>query len=156
MNILDYVIPKKGLGYLMPQPDAGEEEGPQTGNAAEPASAEAEDPGPAGAATVSPPEMEADPPTQREEQAAPAAPEPEAAEAAAAPSPDRADSYGSDGPLDAGLRDLFSEASVMDPQLASLVKGVDRVSAEDLAAELRDFSRAIGAEGAGSGGRTPG
>ena len=30
MNILDYVIPKKGWGYLMPQTGAGEEEEPQT------------------------------------------------------------------------------------------------------------------------------
>ncbi len=168
MNILDYVIPKKGWGYLMPQPGAGEEEEPQAGDSdlPEPAIAEAEDPVQASARPVPPPLMEVSLPPQREEEAespsfpqkreSSPAPTPGATAPALAPPPTRTDSYGRDGPLEAGLRDLFTEASVMDPQLVSLLRRIGHVGADDLAAELKDFSRAIGAEGAGSEGRTPG
>ena len=168
MNILDYVIPKKGWGYLMPQPGAGEEKEPRAGDSdlPDPAIAEAEDPVPASARPVSPPLMEAVPPPQREEEAespsfpqkweSSPAPAPGATAPALASPPARTDSYGRDGPLEAGLRDLFTEASVMDPQLVSLLRRIGHVGADDLAAELKDFSRAIGAEGAGSEGRTPG
>ena len=158
MNILDYVIPKKGWGYLMAQTGAGDEEEPQAGDSdlPEPAIAEAEDPVPVSARPVSPPLMEAVPPPQREEEAESAAPTPGAPAPALAPSPAQTDSYSSDGPLEAGLRDLFAEASVVDPQLVSLLRRIGPVGADDLAAELKDFSRAIGAEGAGSEGRTPG
>jgi hypothetical protein len=168
MNILDYVIPKKGWGYLMPQPGAGEEEEPQAEDSdlPEPAIAEAEDPVPASARTVPPPLMEVSLPPQREEEAespsfpqkreSSPAPTPGATAPALASPPARTDSYSRDGPLEAGLRDLFTEASVMDPQLVSLLRRIGHVGADDLAAELKDFSRAIGAEGAGSEGRTPG
>ena len=168
MNILDYVIPKKGWGYLMPQTGAGEEEEPQTADSdlPEPAIAVAVDPAPVSPGPVSPPLMEASPPPQPEEEAEPPsfpqkresspAPAPGAPAPALAPSPTQTDSYSSDGPLEAGLRDLFAEASVVDPQLVSLLRRIGHVGADDLAAELKDFSRAIGAEGAGSEGRTPG
>ena len=158
MNILDYVIPKKGWGYLMPQPGAGDEEEPQAGDPIlpEPTVAEPENPAPVSARPVSPPLMEAIPPPQPEEEAEPAPPAPGAPAPALAPSPAQTGSYSSDGPLEAGLRDLFSEASVVDPQLVSLLRRIGHVGADDLAAELKDFSRAIGAEGAGSEGRTPG
>lgn len=171
MNILDYLVPKKGWGYLMTQNGASEEEEPPAAEAEQPEPADAQQPKPASAEArqpeqvsanpVTPPAMEASPPPPREEEPRPAAAAPEAPvqetpAPALEPSPARTDSFSSDGPLEADLRDLFSEASVMDPQLASLLGRIGDVGADDLAAELRDFSRAIGAEGAGSEGRTPG
>ena len=188
MNILDYVVPKRGWGYLLPQNGTSEEQEPPSAEAEQPepvsaeaqksvpssaeapepepvsaeaqksvpSSAEAPEPEPVSAEAVTPTAMEASPPPQREEAAASAAPAPEPSPPALEPSPARTDSYSSDGPLEANLRDLFSEASVVDPQLASLLGRIGDVGADDLAAELRDFSRAIGAEGAGSEGRTPG
>ena len=178
MNILDYVVPKKGWGYLLPQNETSEDEEPLAPEAEQPeparaeaqepepvsteaqksvpSSAETQEPEPVSADPVTPTAMEATPPPQREEAAASAAPAPEPPSPALEPSPARADSYSSDGPLEADLRDLFSEASVMDPQLASLLGRIGDVAADDLASELRDFSRAIGADGAGSEGRTPG
>ena len=177
MDILDYVIPKKGWSIPMPRVGAGGEEEPQAAEderVSAPAKAEAEDEGPVSQ------ETDEDPAAQTGEAAEAATPEPappepvittetpvgEAAEAATPepasrpssrePSATRAEPSGGEGPLEADLRDLFAEASVVDPQLASLVRRIDRVAADDLAAELKDFSRAIGAEGAGSEGRTPG
>ena len=49
-------------------------------------------------------------------------------------------------PLDSPLRDLFTEASTMDPQLESLLKRVEKVDARGLAEELREFSRSVGAD----------
>ena len=68
--------------------------------------------------------------------AAPAAPAP------AAPAP----ASGGDGgdPLDLGLRELFTETAAVDPQLEALLGRVERVSAGELASELKEFAKSIG------------
>ncbi len=145
MGLLDYVFPRKREGGSTPQDGAGREEESGAGESGAPAPALAAAEGSESGEAASTP-RHGD---------APHTPEP-APLPALASFPTQTDSYSSDGPLDAGLRDMFTGASVMDPQLAALMKRVEQVAADDLAAELRDFARAIGAEGAESGGRTPG
>ena len=63
-------------------------------------------------------------------------------------SPSRSDS------LEQPLRDLFAQAEVKDPHLSSLLARVEDVDVKTLASELRDFARALGAEGAGRSGES--
>ena len=58
---------------------------------------------------------------------------------------------GSDA-LDKPLRELFAQAETRDPHIESLMRLVEDVDMKTLASELRDFVRAIGAEGAGRSG----
>ena len=51
-------------------------------------------------------------------------------------------------PLDNPLRDLFTEAQAMDPQLEALLKRVDKISAKDLITELHAFAKSVGVESA--------
>ena len=63
-------------------------------------------------------------------------------------SPSRSDS------LEQPLRDLFAQAEAKDPHLSSLLARVEDVDVKTLASELRDFARALGAEGAGRSGES--
>ena len=72
---------------------------------------------------------------------APAAPAP-AAPAPAAPAPSSGGDSGD--PLDLGLRELFTETAAVDPQLEALLGRVERVSAGELASELKEFAKSIG------------
>ena len=51
-------------------------------------------------------------------------------------------------PLDNPLRDLFTEASAMDPMLEALLKRVDEITAQDLITELKAFAKSVGVESA--------
>lgn len=64
------------------------------------------------------------------------------------PGPDQtAEPEGQAELLDADIRDLFTEhTTVMDPQLEALLARVENVDARDLADELRQFARSIGAD----------
>ena len=50
--------------------------------------------------------------------------------------------------LDAPLRELFTENTKLDPQMESLLESVDQLEASDLAAELLQLAKSIGADGA--------
>ena len=87
----------------------------------------------------------APPPGQTPGTPPPATPAPPAG-VPTAPAPAAASSEGDRDPLDAPLRDLFTQASSMDPQLEALLKRVDKVDAKDLIDDLRQFSQSIGAD----------
>ena len=48
--------------------------------------------------------------------------------------------------LDSPLRDLFTEAAGVDPMLQSLLARVGEINARDLADELKQFAKSVGAE----------
>ena len=71
---------------------------------------------------------------------------------APAPSPAAAAPEGAaEANLESPLRSLFTESSVMDPQLQALLGMVERVEAQDLLGELQEFSKALGAESSDEG-----
>ncbi len=89
--------------------------------------------------------------TSAAQQPAPAAASPpaESAEAQApAPSetPQPAPSDEGDDALASPLRDLFTEASSMDPQLKQLLERVEQINAQEIYADLQDFVKTIGAD----------
>ena len=62
------------------------------------------------------------------------------------PAPTPTATTADDGSLDSPLRELFTEHSTLDPQLETLLAKVEKLDARDLANELREFARFIGAE----------
>ena len=60
--------------------------------------------------------------------------------------PDPTPTNSEPGTLEAPLRDLFTEGSALDPQFEALLERVEKVDARDLATELRDLARSIGAD----------
>lgn len=51
-----------------------------------------------------------------------------------------------DDALASPLRDLFTEASSMDPQLKQLLERVEDINAQEIYADLQDFMKTIGAD----------
>ena len=99
------------------------------------------------AAAPAPPQQPSGQPAPAQQPAAPPAPAAQAPPSPVQPQPaPPTGGDSSDDSLAGGLRELFTESSTIDPQLEALLKKVEAVSASDLANDLKDFAKSIGAE----------
>ena len=150
MGIMDALFPKKSLAEdLLPRPEPknGENDAASVQDAyGQPAVPVAQS-APAGPPPAAAPQGQAN-------GAQPSAPAADGSATQTQP-PGPTPATGSPGgepeaePLEAPLRDLFTENQTADPQLEALLAMVDKITAQDLVDELQSFSSSIGADSPG-------